>query len=131
MKNDYEGRKTNYKIYLKECILAEPVETVTFSIKSSEMSFSVDMASWLALILGTVPRPFYASTERRIWKSNNYFAMIHIFYWLVKNHKMFLGLNIVGIFLILSNVHEVWCYTKFVLQNVRPFANLGWPLFLR
>jgi hypothetical protein len=45
MKNDYEGRKTNYKIYLKECILAEPVETVTFSIKSSEMSFSVDMAS--------------------------------------------------------------------------------------
>lgn len=48
--------------YLKECVLAEPIKAVTFSIKGSNMSFPIDVASTLTFILGTVPRPLYAST---------------------------------------------------------------------
>lgn len=60
--------------YLKECVLAEPIKAVTFSIKGSNMSFPVDVASTLTFILGTVPRPLYASTESRKLKSDHYFC---------------------------------------------------------
>lgn len=78
--------------YLEECVLTEPIKAVTFSIKGSNMSFPIDVASTLAFILGTVPRPLYASTERRKLKSKHYFC--HDSYILVayKNHIIFLAL---------------------------------------
>lgn len=49
MKKNYEGQKKiiiKYILnYLKECILAEPIKAVTFSIKGSDMSFPIDVAS--------------------------------------------------------------------------------------
>lgn len=60
--------------HLKKCVLAKPIKAITFSIKGSNMPIPIDVASCLTFVLGTVPRPFYASTVRRKLKSDYYFC---------------------------------------------------------